>query len=222
MKIGYARVSTVGQDLQLQREKLEAMGVPEDRIYFDRGFSGKKMSRDGLQQALVAARAGDEFIVPAMDRLARNTSGALEVVSDLVERGVIFNMGGMVYDPANPMAKLFLTILAAVAEAEGGWISLRTAEAMQHPKVRANLKARPPRHDPVRDAKILADFEARDADNHGVHTMGDLTRIYKTSRASIYRAIDRATVARALTRAREAARIAASAPEAHREGGSLN
>ena len=59
-------------------------------------------------------------------------------------RGVIFQNGTTLYDPKDPMAKLFFTILAAVAEAEGGWISLRTREAMARPKVRAKLKGRRP------------------------------------------------------------------------------
>ena len=189
MKIGYARVSTVQQDLQLQRDKLIAFGVDEDRIYLDHGFSGKKMTRDGLQNALTAAREGDEFVVSTMDRLARNTAGALEVIRSLVDRGIIFNLGGIIYDRNDPMANLFLTILAAVAEAEGGWISLRTQEAMRRPEVRANLKARPPRYNAKNDAKILRDYEV-DGD-----PIPEIAQSHKISRASVYRAIARARAA---------------------------
>lgn len=194
MKIGYARVSTVGQDLQLQLDKLRALGVDDEQVFLDHGFTGKRMTRDGLSAALRAARAGDEFVVPAMDRLARNTSGALEVIRDLVDRGVIFNMGGLVYDPNNPMAKLFLTILAAVAEAEGGWISLRTAEAMKRPDVKAKLKARPPRYSKKRDAEILRMYEDTD------QSVVEIAEFLNTSRASVYRAIERAKTARGAVR----------------------
>jgi predicted site-specific integrase-resolvase len=59
--VGYARVSTVGQDLQTQRAVLLELGVDESRIYSDTGFSGKTMTRHGLEQALAAVREGDRF-----------------------------------------------------------------------------------------------------------------------------------------------------------------
>jgi DNA invertase Pin-like site-specific DNA recombinase len=199
MKVGYARVSTVDQDLQLQVAKLEKLGVDASRIYLDHGFSGKKMTRDGLQTALAAVRSGDEFVVPAMDRLARNTTGALEVIRALVADGVVFNLGGLIYDPNNPMSKLFLTILAAVAEAEGGWISLRTAEAMKRPDVRAKLLARPPKYNAKRDAAMLKSYETTD------NSVVDIAEEYRTSRASVYRALERAREAREATTGRQTA-----------------
>jgi DNA invertase Pin-like site-specific DNA recombinase len=128
MKVGYARVSTNEQDAQAQRDFLLSVGVDEGRIYSDVGFTGKNAQREGLRQALAAVREGDTLVVPKMDRLARNVEDTLQIVRELTERGVIFQMGQTVYDPHDPWSKLFLTFLAAIAEAEGRWISLRTQE----------------------------------------------------------------------------------------------
>ena len=69
--IGYARCSTVLQDLTAQRQALSELGVPDDRIYLDKGLTGTSRARPGLDQALAAVRSGDTLVVPKLDRLAR-------------------------------------------------------------------------------------------------------------------------------------------------------
>lgn len=185
MDFGYARVSTVGQDLELQRDFLTAEGVPAERQFFDHGFSGKNLDRTGLQTVLAAAREGDKIIVPKMDRFARNAEDTLRELRGLTERGVAFQFGKTVYDPGDPFSKLFLTFLAAIAEAEGGWISLRTQEAMARPSVRAKLKGRQPALTPKQDAAIARHL----AENE--FTAGEIATMFHISRASVYRAADR-------------------------------
>lgn len=192
MKVGYARVSTNEQDAQTQRDFLLAAGVDEDRIYSDVGFTGKNAQREGLRQALAAVRDGDTLVVPKMDRLARNVEDTLQIVRELTERGVIFQMGHTVYDPHDPWSKLFLTFLAAIAEAEGGWISLRTQEGMARPSVRKKLKGRQPAIPPETDAAIAKALD------EGEQSAADLARVFRISRSGIYRAAarHRAKVAR--------------------------
>lgn len=185
MEFGYSRVSTVGQDIGLQRRFLLSEGVHESRIFFDKGFSGKSMQRDGLQTVLAAVRAGDKLIVPKLDRFARNAEETLRELRELTDRGVIFQFGKTVYDPGDPFSKLFLTFLSAIAEAEGGWISLRTQEAMARPSVRAKLKGRQPRFSPKQDAAI-----ARHLDE-GEMAPSEIANLFQTSRASVYRAAQR-------------------------------
>jgi DNA invertase Pin-like site-specific DNA recombinase len=74
--IGYARCSTVLQDLTAQREILASLGVAPDRIYLDKGLTGTARARPGLDQALAAVRAGDTLVVPKLDRLARSVPDA--------------------------------------------------------------------------------------------------------------------------------------------------
>jgi hypothetical protein len=68
--IGYARCSTVLQDLTAQRQALVALSVPDDRIYLDKSLTGTSRARPGLDQALAAVRTGDTLVVPKLDRLA--------------------------------------------------------------------------------------------------------------------------------------------------------
>lgn len=185
MKVGYSRVSTNEQDVSSQRAFLIAAGVDEERIYTDVGFTGKNLQRAGLHQALAAVRDGDTLVVPKMDRLARNVEDTLHIVRDLTERGVIFQMGQTVYDPRDPWSKLFLTFLAAIAEAEGGWISLRTQEAMARPSVRKKLKGRQPAIPPETDAAIAKALD------EGDRSAADVARIFRISRSGVYRAAAR-------------------------------
>ena len=185
MKVGYSRVSTNDQDIETQRAFLIAAGVDESRIYSDLGFTGKNVQREGLRQALAAVREGDTLVVPKMDRLARNVEDTLHIVRELTERGVIFQMGHTVYDPHDPWSKLFLTFLAAIAEAEGGWISLRTQEAMARPSVRKKLKGRQPAIPPETDAAIAKALD------EGDRSAADVARVFRISRSGVYRAVAR-------------------------------
>jgi DNA invertase Pin-like site-specific DNA recombinase len=185
MDFGYSRVSTVGQDLELQRAFLVDEGVDESRIFFDHGFTGKTVERAGLQTVLAAVREGDKIIVPKLDRFARNAEETLRIVRELTDRGVVFQFNRTVYDPRDPFSKLFLTFLAGLAEAEGGWISLRTQEAMARPSVRAKLKGPKPRFSAKEDAAITRHLD------DGEFTPGEVAAMFKTSRASVYRAADR-------------------------------
>jgi DNA invertase Pin-like site-specific DNA recombinase len=185
MKIGYARCSTVGQDTEIQQKTLRELGVDQDRIYVDHGFTGKTMTREGFEKALAACREGDEFIVPSMDRLARNAEGTLAIMRDLGERHITLRVGDTVYNPRDPMAKLFFTMLAAVAEAEGGWISIRTKEAMARPSVRIRLKGKPPKLSAKQHSIVAAHYERGDMG------MQEIANMFNISRASAYRAVER-------------------------------
>jgi DNA invertase Pin-like site-specific DNA recombinase len=104
--IGYARCSTVLQDLTAQRQALAALGVPDDRIYLDKGLTGTSRTRPGLDQALAAVRSGDTLVVPKLDRLARSVPDARHIGDSLVARGIKLSLGGTIYDPADPLGKM--------------------------------------------------------------------------------------------------------------------
>ena len=112
--IGYARCSTDKQDLAAQQAALEKLGVAPERIYTDRGLTGTNRSRPGLDQALAAARTGDTLVVPKLDRLARSVPDARTIADALVARGVKLALGSSVYDPVDPMGKMFFNILNPV------------------------------------------------------------------------------------------------------------
>ncbi|WP_206641605.1 recombinase family protein [Nonomuraea polychroma] len=128
-RVGYARCSTDEQDVVIQTEQLLTLGVPEDRIYIDRGFSGTtRRNRAGLDQALAAVWNGPVFTVTKFDRFARNMAEANEILTDLSGRGVLFGLGGSVYDWNDPFGRLFLQTLAMVAEFEANLGHMRTRE----------------------------------------------------------------------------------------------
>jgi DNA invertase Pin-like site-specific DNA recombinase len=86
--IGYARVSTDGQDLTAQREALAALGVSAERVYVDHGLTGATRDRPGLREALAACRAGDTLVVTKLDRLARSLPDARDIAEELTSRQV--------------------------------------------------------------------------------------------------------------------------------------
>jgi DNA invertase Pin-like site-specific DNA recombinase len=70
LSIGYARVSTEGQDLTAQRDALAGLGVAPERVYLDHGLTGTNRDRPGLREALATCRDGDTLVVTKLDRLA--------------------------------------------------------------------------------------------------------------------------------------------------------
>src|SRR6476659_1878358 len=142
--IGYARCSTDKQDLAAQRAALETLRVAPERIYTDHGLTGTNRARPGLDQALAAVRTGDTLVVPKLDRLARSVPDARAIADALVVRGVKLALGSSVYDPADPMGKMFFNILATFAEFEADLIRLRTREGMAVARARGKLKGKSP------------------------------------------------------------------------------
>ena len=110
--IGYARCSTDRQDPAAQRQALLEIGIAENRIYTDHGLTGTTPARPGLDQALAAVRQGDTLVVPKLDLLARSVSDARAIADQLLERGVKLALGRALYDPDDPMGKIFFNILA--------------------------------------------------------------------------------------------------------------
>ena len=143
--IGYARCSTDEQDLTAQGDVLEALGVPPRQIYLDHGLTGTNRKRPGLDQALAAVRAGDTFVVPKLDRLARSVPDARTIGDELFEQGVALSLGGHVHNPNDPMGKLFFNILATFAEFEVDLLRMRTREGMAVARAKGKLKGRQPK-----------------------------------------------------------------------------
>jgi DNA invertase Pin-like site-specific DNA recombinase len=106
---GNARVSTEQQDLTAQRDGLHALGVGDDRIYVDHGLTGTNRDRPGLRLALAACRAGDNFVVTKLDRLARSLPDARDILDELTRRNVKLSLGGSIHDPTDPVGRLCST-----------------------------------------------------------------------------------------------------------------
>jgi DNA invertase Pin-like site-specific DNA recombinase len=184
--IGYARCSTDKQDLAAQRKALAGLGVPPDRVYVDEGLTGTNRSRPGFDQALAAVRAGDTLVVPKLDRLARSVIDARQIGDGLFARGITLRLGQQVYDPRDPMGKMFFGMLAVFAEFEVDLLRLRTREGMAIAKARGKLKGKQPKLSPAQRAHLLETHEA------GEHTIADLAGLFSISRATVYRELEAA------------------------------
>jgi DNA invertase Pin-like site-specific DNA recombinase len=144
LEIGYARVSTVDQDLTAQRDALTALGVDPKRIYVDHGLTGTNRARPGLREALAACRRGDTLVVTKLDRLARSVPDARDIVDELTAGGVRLNIGGSVHDPNDPVGRLLFTTLSMIAEFEADLGRARTREGMAVARARAGCAANSP------------------------------------------------------------------------------
>jgi DNA invertase Pin-like site-specific DNA recombinase len=183
--IGYARVSTDGQDLAAQREALQALGVPQERLYVDHGLSGATRERQGLREALAACWAGDTLVVTKLDRLARSLPDALAIAGELTERGARLSLGGSVHDPNDPVGRLLFNVLGMVAEFEADLIRQRTREGLRIAAANGRLKGRPPKLSKAQEDLL------RKLHGEGEHTIVQLAELFGVGRATVYRALER-------------------------------
>jgi DNA invertase Pin-like site-specific DNA recombinase len=185
IRIGYARCSTDRQDLTAQQEALVKLGVSPDRIYIDKGLTGSNRLRPGLDQALAAVRGGDTLVVPKLDRLARSVPDARDIADALQARGVKLALGINIYDPTDPMGKMFFNILATFAEFEGDLIRLRTREGMAIARAKGKLRGKQPKLSDKQQKELCRMRET------GQYSISDLAELFSVSRPTVYRTIYR-------------------------------
>lgn len=128
MLIGYARVSTVDQDLGLQTIALEKAGC--ERIFVDT-ISGAKFDRPGLTDALTIARAGDCLVIWKLDRLGRSIKGLIELSADLSARKVDLRSLTEGIDTSSPTGRLMFHIVASIGKMERDLIRERTVAGLE-------------------------------------------------------------------------------------------
>ncbi len=113
--VGYARVSTLGQSLVVQKEKLKAAGIEK---LFEEKKSGVDTNRVALKQCLEYLREGDTMIISRIDRLARSAEDLLRIVRELDNKGVTLKVLDQSIDTRDASGKAFLGMLAVFAEFE--------------------------------------------------------------------------------------------------------
>lgn len=154
MKIGYARVSTLDQNLDLQIDALKAYGC--EKIYQEKVSSGKV--RKELEDAFNDLRKDDIFVVWKMDRLGRSTKHLIEIALDLQKRGIQLVFLSEGYDTTTPHGKLVFHIMAALAECERDRIRERTNAGLAAARARGRVGGRPKTLTPekLRNIKLLS------------------------------------------------------------------
>ncbi|MDA0558326.1 recombinase family protein [Burkholderia pseudomallei] len=144
MLIGYARVSTDDQNLDLQVDALKAAGCK--RIHTDQ-MSGAAKSRPGLEEALKYLRTGDTLVVWKLDRLGRTVKGLVELVEALHGNGVQFRSLTDSIDTSTTAGRFFFHVMAALAQMERELIRERTNAGLKAARARGRLGGRKPKMD---------------------------------------------------------------------------
>lgn len=176
--IGYARVSTVDQNMALQLDALRDAGV--ERVFRDQGVSGSASARPGLDACLDHLREGDVLTVWKLDRLGRNTQHVLAVVDQLTSRGIDFRSITEGLHTEGPMGKAMLTIMAAFAQLERDTMIERTRAGLVAAAANGRRGGRPRKVDDADAAK------ARSMREKGLNAT-DIAKMLGVSRASVYR-----------------------------------
>ena len=139
--IGYARVSTRDQNLDLQMDALKKAGCT--KIFTDFGVSGAKKNRAEWDKCLACLLRGDKLVVYKLDRVGRNLRNLLEIIDILKSRGVEFQAISNNIDTSTPMGNLMFAIMAAFAEYERELIRERILAGMEAAKSRGKAIGRP-------------------------------------------------------------------------------
>lgn len=159
MIIGYARVSTEDQNLDLQILALQKIGC--DHIYEDLGISGASTERPGLLRLLKRLRPGDTLAVWRLDRLGRSLSHLIRILESLNRRGISFHSITEHIDTSSSGGRLVFHMMAALAEFERALISERTRAGLAAAKAEGKRIGRRPRLSgpQITQARRLLDVE---------------------------------------------------------------
>jgi DNA invertase Pin-like site-specific DNA recombinase len=184
MLIGYARVSTQEQTLNLQKDALENIGCT--KIFTDTA-SGAKAERKGLEEAIAYVREGDTLVVWRLDRLGRSLKHLIETITTLNNRKIGFKSIQENIDTTTSGGKLVFHIFGALAEFERDIIRERTNAGLQAARARGRLGGRPKAKSLDTPKKIaLAQSLYNDKNN----TIDEICKTLNISRATLYRYIE--------------------------------
>lgn len=177
-KIGYARVSTIDQNFELQIDALEKYGC---NVIYKEKASGKTADRQELEHCLKALRAGDTLVVWRLDRLGRGLHDLVKIVNELEHDGIGFTSLTENIETISANGKLTFHLFAALAEFERNLIRERTNAGLAAARARGRSGGRKPALDDkqVREVKALMRDPSVNVSNVALR--------YKISRATLYK-----------------------------------
>src|SRR5262245_23701151 len=183
-RIGYARVSTDDQTLDLQKDALRAAGcIDIDEEY----ASGARATRPELAAALRTYRPGDVLVVWKLDRLGRSLKHLLEIIEDLQHRGIGFQcLTGVQFDTTTPHGRFALQLFAAMAEYERALIQERVIAGLAA-RARGRKGGRRPKLSPEqqRHAMMMAESKI---------PITEIAKTLQCSRHTVYKVLEQASV----------------------------
>ena len=186
MKIGYARVSTVGQDLATQKELLEAAGC--ERLFVEKVSGTSTAPRKALADMLDHVRAGDTVYITKIDRLARSIIDLNKIVTELNSKGVsvVFIQDNLTFkagENVTAMQELMFNILGSFAQFERSLIVERTAEGRERAKRQGKHMGRPA-SSTEKDIRKAIEL-MNDRKNNGL-SVNDICRLTGVKRSTLY------------------------------------
>jgi DNA invertase Pin-like site-specific DNA recombinase len=180
MIVGYARVSTSGQELKLQQEELRAAGC--EKVYFEKA-SGARADRPQLGRMLKALSPGDVVVVARLDRLARSSRDLLNLIHQIDEAGATFqSLADAWCDTTTAHGRLILTVLAGLSEFERSLIMARTQAGIERVRALGKAFGRPGKLN-VRQKRMVAERYAAG------ETVRSLADTFGVGAATIHRAL---------------------------------
>ena len=178
--IGYARVSTADQNLDLQLDALKAAGCDPNHIYQEK-MSGKKADRPELQYCLKALRPGDVLIVWRLDRLGRSVADLVNILATLDAQGVGFRSVTEALDSTTAAGRMHCQLLAVLAEFERNLTKERTQAGLAAARARGRVGGRPPALTPSQVIEVQALMRDPQVD------VASVAKRYGVSRATLYK-----------------------------------
>lgn len=181
-KIGYARVSSTGQSLDIQIEKLTTYGCtePDGQIFQEKKSGSKAENRIELKSCLKHLRKGDSLVITKLDRLARSTYDLTQIANDLETRGIDLVVLDQSIDTSSPTGKLLFNMLGSIAEFENAIRAERQTDGIAKAKelgVKFGAKSK-------LTPEQLTELKQRRSEGVKVK---DLMNDYGLSKASVYR-----------------------------------
>ena len=176
-RIGYARVSTTGQDLSLQRDRLADC----DKIFEEKASGARGTVRPVLEEAMNYVREGDFFVVTKLDRLARSVLELMQITQALQDKKCDLQVLDQELDTSTPTGRLIFHVLAVIGEFERELITERAREGRERAMAAGVKFSRKPKLSTRKERELLEMLETV------VMSKEDLARQFNVSRATVYR-----------------------------------
>lgn len=182
MLVGYARVSTHEQNLDLQLDALQAAGCSAEYTFTDKISTRKSSSeREGLEKAMNLLRDGDTLVVWRLDRLGRTLRELIDLVNSLGAKGVGFKSITESIDTTTINGKLIFHIFGSLAEFERDLIKERTTAGLQAARARGRLGGRPKTLDAKKIERLQKMYDSKQ------YQIGELLEMFSISRGTLYK-----------------------------------
>ena len=203
IRIGYARVSTSDQNLDMQLDALRSAGCVQ--LYQEKQSGKSAAARPELANVLRALRAGDTLVVWRLDRLGRSLVDLVRIVDELAARNIGFESLNERIDTSSAQGRMFLAVMGAMAQFQREIIAENTAAGLKAARARGRMGGRPAKL----DDRALREVEALLASDDPDITVTSVAERYGVSRATLYNSLQRAAKKKAVAPGQRTRRKAA-------------